>query len=667
MSATAQKKSEPTKKNPPGILDWIVDPVKGLFSGLWKGVVGLSGGEVRGKSPQVAIVSRGAMPEDQVPWPASIIAQGLAGAFKYDEFGPDTLVEKAKVAVGTSSPEWKKEMEAGMTEFSKRMDEQYLKKLIMPPKGSSPITMDEAMKWGTGIVSTSIGMATAIWLAHMVAEAGSLGQLEGVNELYHNIMTATGLAAISATFLRVPVDVGILTPTRQFYLNTFKPNIPPGPDLVTMVVREAFDPKMVIKAPEEFVKWMGYAGYSQEWCDRYWTMHFIPIALRQGYENLWRGYWDKEKFMHMLHIADIHPMWREDIYKVAFGPPGVRELGYGYDTGLYTVEDIVKYRRWGGLSSEDAEKAGKAMVAYRTEAEREALRREALADYEAGLDDEAQLRANLKAIGGRPEIIDLWVERAKFRATRDLTLDLVKSATNDFIKGWTTENEFRQDLITLGVVPERREAILKDALGRRKGKKLEEDSEKHKLLTVADARKARELGLIGDQEFVNRMIAANYHADDARLLLAIELTPRPVTPEEVERRQRTVTSKLNRARRRWEDRLARAANQIELTELQRDDASTVMAESLDVIDAQIKIAVDTIPVVTPEKAAELEKKVDLLVQRRELTEARFTAQIRKLTEQHTDLTEQRALMERHRDEELAEYEEELKLIGGVAG
>jgi len=198
--------------------------------------------------------------------------------------------------------------------------------------------------------------------------------------------------------------------------------IPPAADIITMVVREAFLPEMVVEAPGVFAEWMVKKGFSKEWSDRYWTAHFLPIPLGQAYDNLRRGYWTKEDFMFALHIADIHPRWREDIYNVAFNPPSIREMGYGYDVGAYTLEDIIKYRRWGGLSEEDAKKAGTAMVAYRTEAERNAVRTELMYAYGRGEIDKPSLEAQLTDLGTAPEAIPLWLRRAdlyKERVTKE--------------------------------------------------------------------------------------------------------------------------------------------------------------------------------------------------------------------------------------------------------
>jgi len=194
--------------------------------------------------------------------------------------------------------------------------------------------------------------------------------------------------------------------------------IPPADDLVTMVVREAFLPEMVTPAPEVFAKYMSMKGFSKDWSDRYWTMHWVPIALAQAYQNLWRGYWDVDKFKFALRIADVHPMWWDDIVNVAFQPPSLREMGYGWDVGVYREEDIKKYRRWEGLSEEDATLAARSMVAYRTEAEREAVRREYMHLFALGKITEEQFRTELKRLITAAEAVDLWVERGRLEGER---------------------------------------------------------------------------------------------------------------------------------------------------------------------------------------------------------------------------------------------------------
>lgn len=551
-------------------------------------------------------------------------------------------------------------------------------------KGHSPITGEEALTIGI-LAAVTAGVSggsltTLIDIASTKVAATGLDLRALGNYVINLINPQMFLGAV----LGVIVAEGIHTPVTHLYRKWFRPGIPaireaqemlwrgkltpdqyrdvvamsgyggayeegymdlavqipPAPDLITMVVREAFVPEMVIEAPPVFAEYMTKKGYSKEWSDRYWTAHFVPIALTQAYENLWRGYWGQTEFFRALTIADIHPMWHNDILKVAFRPPSARELGYGYDTSVYTWENIRDYRRWGGLSLEDAEKAASAMVSYRTEAEREALRREALADYEAGLDTEEELRAKLAAIGGRPEIIDLWVSRAKYREERDIKLDIIKVLKDQRVKGYLTEEELRKSLADVGVKPARIEVHVAEAETRRLTAKKEQDAEKKRLLTEAKIAKAWELGLIGDEQYVSELVARNYTEEDARLQLEILRTPMPVTPEELERRRKSIEARINRTRRRYDIIIARLDRQTGLITSEIESVETEYKESLDVIDSQISAIEEDIRAITPEVLTKpILKAMDRVRRRYELMLIRLDGQA-AATETEVTSTEQ---------------------------
>lgn len=223
--------------------------------------------------------------------------------------------------------------------------------------------------------------------------------------------------------------------------------IPPSNDIITMVVREAFEEENIVKAPPEFAGWMIKKGFSDYWSDKYWTAHFLPIPLAQAYDNLRRGYHDKAWFEDVLRIADVHPRWREDIYNVAFQPPSIREMGYGYDTGAFTREDIIKYRRWGGLSPEDAAKTAQSLIDYRLDAERSALRTGYMNEYVNNLIDVATFRAKLIELRTNPQAIELWIQRAGVLITlksTDTSVTEPKNITRSDVQ-WLYEHDLRNE------------------------------------------------------------------------------------------------------------------------------------------------------------------------------------------------------------------------------
>jgi hypothetical protein len=194
--------------------------------------------------------------------------------------------------------------------------------------------------------------------------------------------------------------------------------IPPLDDLIRFAVREAYGGHTAEEQYPTYEAWATKMGLSKEFAANYWYAHWDRIPLTQMYDNLWRGNWDKDKFMDMLRIKDVHEDDREAIYNVAFRPPGIRELGYGWDTNKYTLDDIIKYRRMEGLSEEDAKKAAASLIDYRLEAEREALRREWMHLYALGRLPEEDFRKNLEAVFDMNSRTDLWVERGKLEAQR---------------------------------------------------------------------------------------------------------------------------------------------------------------------------------------------------------------------------------------------------------
>jgi hypothetical protein len=325
--------------------------------------------------------------------------------------------------------------------------------------------------------------------------------------------------------------------------------IPPSNDLVTMVVREAWEPANVTPAPDIFATYMAKRGFNKDWSDRYWTAHWLPMDIQYGYANLHRGFWTKEMFDDLLRIADIHPRWRDAIYNVAFNPPSIREMGYGYDVGAYTKEDVIKYRRWGGLSEVDANKAGLAMVAYRTEAEREAVRREYLNLYQLGKLSDDEFTGELIAIGTATEAVPLWLERGQLRrsalAYESSILEPKAMTRSDaqwlFEHGVYEETWLRSSLLNLGYEAEIVESYILQSKQRIAEKATPLEPRK---LTLAQLRTLYSLQQINQDEYKARLITIGYTSDDALKIINITDASLAVEPKVIKFNEIT-TSQLS--------------------------------------------------------------------------------------------------------------------------
>ena len=332
---------------------------------------------------------------------------------------------------------------------------------------------------------------------------------------------------------------GQVSPEESEVMLKLKEVIPPIDDAIRFAVREAYldhDPE---KQYDEMVKIAGKMGLNQQAAEWYWYSHWTRIPLTQMFINYWRGYWTKEKLEHMLKIADIHPDDRQDIINVAYLPPSIREQGYGFDVGVYTPEDIKKYRMWAGLSPEDAEKSTQATIAYRTEAERNAVRTELMYAYGLGRIEKLELKKRIQALPTPTESLNLWLERAEWYRDRikkpsmDLEGRIISSseALTAFKLGLRDETWLRQALKNLDWTDDRIEVAVERAQIEKAEKETEQVEVKYRKLTLAQLRQMYNIRLITKEQMTTEIVLIGYTPDDAELLTEIYTKPTEVTAE----------------------------------------------------------------------------------------------------------------------------------------
>lgn len=313
--------------------------------------------------------------------------------------------------------------------------------------------------------------------------------------------------------------------------------IPPVQDLIHFAVREAYGehkPEEQYPAMVSIAKKMGLSEEASSW---YWYAHWNRIALGQMFANYHRGNWDKTKLEYMLKIADVHPDDRADIINVAFLPPSIREMGYGWDVGAYTVDDIERFRRWGGLSPEDAKKAAGSMVAYRTETERNAVRTELMYAYGDDRIDAETFTQGLLDLNTQTEAIDYWVRRAELYKERVLkpTTDVEgrtvsgSESLTAFKLSIISEEQARALLSKLFWTEERIEIAINRAKMEIEQDKTKAETVKYRKLTVAQVTNLFNLQLINKEQMVTEFILIGYNPDDAELLAEVYTKPKAPT------------------------------------------------------------------------------------------------------------------------------------------
>jgi hypothetical protein len=315
--------------------------------------------------------------------------------------------------------------------------------------------------------------------------------------------------------------------------------IPPIQDLIRFAVREAYgDHSSDVQYPAmvSIAQKMGLTAEASEW---YWYAHWDRIPVNLMFANYHRGLWDVTKLERMLKIVDIHPDDRQDIINVAYQPPNVRELGYGWDVGEYTEADIERYRRFGGLSPEDAKKAARSLVQYRTEAERNSVRTELMYAYGMERIEEETLRDELTLLNTPAQAIDLWVTRAELyrerlkKPTLDTEGRIISSseALTAFKLGIRDEAWTRAALADLDWTADRIDVAIEKAKIDIAAKQEEPVVTKYRNLTIAQIRSFYNLHLLTKEQMEVELVAIGYSVDNAAVLAEVFATVPEVTPQ----------------------------------------------------------------------------------------------------------------------------------------
>ena len=295
------------------------------------------------------------------------------------------------------------------------------------------------------------------------------GWPDGVRaQLERSFYTYPGLGLLNELFWRGKLDDPAWTRAMraQLYddamteaLKVTREVIPPLPDLIDMAVKEAFPVEPGRPQFEAMRGWAARKGLSAWWVERYWLKHFFRMDVGRALNNWHRGHWDEARLRRHLLLMDMHPDDHDAIIRVAYSVPTIRELRHGWETGVYTDEEIEKYMRWRRLSPEDAVKSAMALKEYALHEERMGLLREWLSDFQDGLITESTLRANMTSIKILGVRQDFYVARTKVRRGRNYKRRILELYEDGYLKDLLTDEELEKRINE--IIVDRDAAILR--------------------------------------------------------------------------------------------------------------------------------------------------------------------------------------------------------------
>ena len=256
-------------------------------------------------------------------------------------------------------------------------------------------------------------------------------------------------------------DLGF-NPTDAQSLADLKFYIPGAQDLITMAVRDVFNPAIVEEFgqdqdfPEEFGTYAAQQGISDFWARKYWAAHWVLPSMQMGFEMLHRRVIDEDKLKRLMAAQDIMPGWRDDLIAISYRPYTRVDIRRMHDTGVLSEAEV--YDAYRDIGYNDAR--ARTLTDFTIELNRDdpdplepldGLTRSAvISAYKDGLIDRITAEGLLEAEGVGPD--------ARLIYLNDAELDIEKELRNDQSQTLLIEYEnaaisLREAVIALRALP----------------------------------------------------------------------------------------------------------------------------------------------------------------------------------------------------------------------
>lgn len=228
--------------------------------------------------------------------------------------------------------------------------------------------------------------------------------------------------------------------------------IPPVQDLITMAVREVFDPAIVNRFgqgedfPPEFAFWAEQQGLTEDWARKYWAAHWGLPSVQMGYEMLHRGVIDKDTLELLLRAQDVMPFWRQPLIDISFANYTRVDIRRMHKLGVLSTEEVTRAYKDIGYDEEKAANLTRFTVQLNTPPPTrdvktldDLTRSNILAFFKDGVIDRREATNLLRRAGFTDQVIDLLmegaeldIEREERAAEKDLIIEQAKAGILSF-------------------------------------------------------------------------------------------------------------------------------------------------------------------------------------------------------------------------------------------
>lgn len=236
---------------------------------------------------------------------------------------------------------------------------------------------------------------------------------------------------------------------------TLANRIPPVADIITMAVREAFNPTIAARFgqyedfPDDFGKYAQQQGLSLEWARRYWAAHWGLPSPQQGFEMLHRGVIGSGDLDLLMKAQDIMPFWRDKMTAIAYRPLTRVDVRRMYKEGILDEGGVYQAYQDAGYSDENARNMTEFTISYVLSQQSKFTTADVVKAYTDRMIERGEAHSLLGMLGVRSGDADYILATAAYKRQWALTDTQTSAIRNLYKRGVYDDNKARSELLRL--------------------------------------------------------------------------------------------------------------------------------------------------------------------------------------------------------------------------
>lgn len=247
-------------------------------------------------------------------------------------------------------------------------------------------------------------------------------------------------------------------------LEALTEQLPGVQDLISMAVREAFNPdfirrgKLDSELPPEYVRLVGEQGMSAENAERFWIAHWNLPSLRDGFEMLHRlrpgttnNPFDLDDMRALLKAQDISPGFREPLIEIAFSNYTRVDIRRMFTLGVLDETEVFNAYLDIGYNDERAAKLTEFTIQEDTEESKQLSRSAIQQAYKKRIFDHATALGHLEGIGFSSTNAAIFLDLIDFDRELARTDEILDGIEERFVSGEITDRQTNDLLTPLGL------------------------------------------------------------------------------------------------------------------------------------------------------------------------------------------------------------------------